>query len=349
MKIENEIFKRMHVNFDKLIDYGFMRESDNYKYSKIFMNGNFKADIMITKNGILSGRVYDLQIDDEYTNIRIENNVGEFINSVKEEYQNILIDIRNHCFEKEYFIHDQANRIARLIIDRYQDIPEFLWVKFPGYGVFRNSNNNKWYSIIMNINKSKIDKNHFKEIEIINVKLEEEKIKKLLTRKGFYPSYHMNKKNWITIILDDTLSDEEIMDYVKESHSYTEISKEWLVPANPKFYDVIHCFDETDTITWKQSTNIVEGDIIYLYVGKPYSAILYQCEVIEAHIPYFYQDQNLSIKEVMKIKLLKRYHPQEFTLERLGHYGINTIRGPRSITKKLSQELTRAKEDNYEE
>lgn len=45
-----------------------------------------------------------------------------------------------------------------------------------------------------------------------------QKIPDLLKKKGFYPAYHMNKKNWVTIILDDTLSDTEIMQYVKTSY-----------------------------------------------------------------------------------------------------------------------------------
>ena len=31
----------------------------------------------------------------------------------------------------------------------------------------------------------------------------------------------MNKKYWITVILDETLSDKEIMELIEESHSFT--------------------------------------------------------------------------------------------------------------------------------
>ena len=68
-----------------------------------------------------------------------------------------------------------------------------------------------------------------------------------------------------------------------------------------------------DTITWKQSNNIHVGDLVYLYVGSPYSAILYQCEAIEVNIPYEYQDKNLSMNRVMKIKLLKKYKEDQYT------------------------------------
>ena len=54
------------------------------------------------------------------------------------------------------------------------------------------------------------------------------------------------------------------------------------------------------------------------YIRKasaPISAILYKCEVLEVDIPYKYSDKNVSMKKVMKIKLLKRYEQDKFTYE----------------------------------
>ena len=51
----------------------------------------------------------------------------------------------------------------------------------------------------------------------MNVKLDKDEITELLKTRGFYPAYHMNKKNWITILLDDTISDEVIMCLIEKS------------------------------------------------------------------------------------------------------------------------------------
>ena len=32
----------------------------------------------------------------------------------------------------------------------------------------------------------------------------------LLSEKGFLPAYHMNKNTWISVLLDDSVSDEKI-------------------------------------------------------------------------------------------------------------------------------------------
>ena len=82
------------------------------------------------------------------------------------------------------------------------------------------------------------------------------------------------------------------------------------------------------------------GDIIYLYVGAPVSAILYKCRVTETDIPYNYQDRNLTIKALMKIKLLKRYDKNSFTFKVLNdEYGIFAVRGPRGVPFSLSEAL----------
>ena len=87
--------------------------------------------------------------------------------------------------------------------------------------VFRNSINKKWYGIIMYINKEKLGGEN-KKVEVMNVKLPPEMIEELLKRKDFYKAYHMNKKYWITFILNDSLPDEKIIELVEISHTYTE-------------------------------------------------------------------------------------------------------------------------------
>ena len=84
--------------------------------------------------------------------------------------------------------------------------------------VFLKKDNNKWFAIIMNINRNKLD-NLFEDIEIINVKIKENNLNDLLKIKGVYKAYHMNKNSWISIILNDSLSDDFIFKLVKESYN----------------------------------------------------------------------------------------------------------------------------------
>ena len=340
MQIEQELFERTHVNFSKLKEYGFEKKKDCYYYSKILLD-NFKVDIVIDKKGLVTGKIYDLIAEEEYINFRIESQVGKFVSSIREAYRKLLEDIRINCFQKEFFVSDQANRITNKIIDLYHDEPDFAWESAPGHGIFRNPQNDKWYALIMHIDRNKIDKTTTGKVEAINLKLSPATVCKLQQEKGFYEAYHMNKKNWITIILDNTIADERVIDYIKESHKFTETSSTWLLHANPKFYDIIACFNKTDTILWKQPNNIKVKDKVYIYVGIPYKAILYQCEVTEVDISYQYQDQNLLMTKAMKIKRIKQYKKEEYPFDKLKKYGVKSIRGPRHIPEKLEQEMNK--------
>lgn len=333
--IEEELFNKYVVNTDKLIDYGFKLENNKYIYEILFMDNSFKAIIEIDNN-IVKGKVIDLSFGEEYTLFRREGELGEFASAIKSEYISILNDIKNNCFTKELFVSSQANRITKLIYDRYNVEPEFLWDDSPDYGVFRNKRSNKWFGIIMNIDKSKIIEYSSGLVEIINIKLDN--VSNYLNISGIYPAYHMNKKSWVSIILDGTLSDNEIMNLINISYELINISTNYIIPANPKYYDIVSAFNDTDIIMWKQPKNILINDYVFLYIASPYSCIMYKCIVVDKDIPYQYRDNNINMDYIMKIKLIKKYN-NEFTLDKLKAYGIKTIRGPRSVPPKLLKEL----------
>ena len=73
----------------------------------------------------------------------------------------------------------------------------------------------------MNVNKSNFLPNTKDEfVDVINVRIDENKREEILKNKGIYPSYHMNKQKWISILLDDTFSDEEVMKYIAYSRDF---------------------------------------------------------------------------------------------------------------------------------
>lgn len=126
----------------------------------------------------------------------------------------------------------------------------------------------------------------------------------------------------------------------RKKSSRTE-AKDWIIPANPKYYDVVGAFEASDVVTWKQGSDIHVGDIIYMYVAAPYSAILYKCRAVEVDIPYEYKDENLTLKQAMKIELLEKYEPGVWTFERMKQFGVYAVRGPRNMPAELKREMER--------
>lgn len=219
MNIETEIFKKSKINYNKLLDYGFTKDKNTYTYKKSLID-NFEVFITVDKEDI-TGKIFDTLAKEEYTNFRLDTTSG-YSTIIREKYEELLNDIAKKCCEFRLFSNDQANRINNCINDIYNDNPEFLWDKFQDTCIYRNPKNKKWYALITSVDKSKLDEKENGIIEIINLKLEPIKIQELLTIKGFYKAYHMNKKYWISIALDNSIPDTKIFELIKESHSYTE-------------------------------------------------------------------------------------------------------------------------------
>ncbi len=218
MGIEEDIFKKHIIKENKLKKYGFKSKNNKLIFEKNLSEKDFKVIIEYNKN--INGKILDLTTKEEYTNFRIESTNG-FSSVIREEFINILTDIRNKCAENQLFQTKQAQNISKYIIKKYNDEPEFLWKNFPTYAIFRNKENNKWYALFGSVAINKVDHNSSSSeiVEIINLKVDKNEITELLKQNGIYEAYHMNKKHWITIIFDETLKDSEIKKLVDKSYT----------------------------------------------------------------------------------------------------------------------------------
>lgn len=112
--------------------------------------------------------------------------------------------------------------ILKYAKDKFGSEPEYLWAKFPNYAVLRNKNNYKWYAVIMNVSKKKLGLSTNEAIDILNVKCDPIIIGSLLQKTGYFSAYHMNKNNWITILLDGSVATEEIFNLINLSFELTK-------------------------------------------------------------------------------------------------------------------------------
>ena len=60
------------------------------------------------------------------------------------------------------------------------------------------------------------------KIDVLNVKLNPELIQSLIDKKHFFPAYHMNKKYWITILLDSDTDVNLVKSLIDESFKLVE-------------------------------------------------------------------------------------------------------------------------------
>lgn len=107
----------------------------------------------------------------------------------------------------------------------YGSEPEYLWKNTPDACVFRHLENRKWYGLVMNISKEKLGISESGNIDILNVKCDTMMIGSMLLKKGYFPAYHMNKKHWLTIVLDGSVPEEEIRLFIDQSYELTNFIK----------------------------------------------------------------------------------------------------------------------------
>ena len=236
------------------------------------------------------------------------------------------------------------------ISKKYHVSPEFLWKRYPDYAVFRHEDNKKWFALVMDVRREKLGLPGDGWVDIVNVKVDDPMYADILVRQeGFFRGYHISRGNWISILLDGTVPLENVCGMIdtgylvtasKQKKEKTRPPKEWLIPSNPSYFDIVKAFEEKKELDWKQGAGIRKGDTVYMYVGAPVSAVLYRCLVTETDIPCRYRNKNLTIKNLMKIRLQEKYEPSRFSLAVLREeYGVWGVRGPRSVPAGLSDAL----------
>ena len=122
----------------------------------------------------------------------------------------------------------------------------------------------------------------------------------------------------------------------------------WIIPCNPKYYDVVAAFDNLDVIEWSQPTSTTVGDTVYIYVGEKYKSIMYKCEVIAAdlfgnrssedHVYYNEMSKDPDAR-YMKLRLIEKYPAGQYPLKDLRENGLTSVQGRSKATVQLMKYL----------
>ena len=209
-----EIFKAYQFNRKKAKEYGFVEKQGVWTYSCQILQGDFVMTVSITADNV-SFQVFDQETGDLYPQVHMESMRGTFVGSVREACLEVLYDIRKACFEVQEFLYPQTKRIMALVQAKYGNQLEYLWEKSPDTSVLRHEDNQKWYAILMRIPLDRLDKGREGLVEVVNLK--HDQVADLLSQNGIYPAFHMNKRYWISIPLDDTLTDEKVLELFERS------------------------------------------------------------------------------------------------------------------------------------
>ena len=213
-----EIFKSYQFNQEKAQAYGFVENGEVWNYSSQILEGDFVMTVSITTENV-SFQVFDQETGDLYPQVHMESMTGSFVGNVREACLEILYQIRKACFEVQDYICPQTKRIMAQVQEKYGNQLEYLWEKSPDTAVLRHEGNKKWYAVLMKISWDKLEKGREGQVEALNLK--HDQVADLLSKKGIYPAFHMNKRYWISVAFDDTLSDEMVLELIEKSWNLT--------------------------------------------------------------------------------------------------------------------------------
>ncbi|MBQ9316051.1 MAG: MmcQ/YjbR family DNA-binding protein [Atopobiaceae bacterium] len=85
--------------------------------------------------------------------------------------------------------------------------------------VFMRPDNKKWFAATKNIGCKSLGIDRAGRIDILNVKLDPRVVATLRVREGFMPAWYMNQNSWVTILLDGSVADEEIREYLDMAYA----------------------------------------------------------------------------------------------------------------------------------
>ena len=224
--------------------------------------------------------------------------------------------------------------------------PDRPFPNSPESPVLRHRDSRKWFGIVMEVPRERLGLAGEGSVGVLNLKCSPLLAGALREREGILPAYHMNREQWISVLLDGTVPPEEIFPLVDLSFELTASRGRpagpvsWLVPANPKYYDLAAAIRDSEdgTFLWKQSSRVKPGDTVYIYVAAPVSGIRWKCRAVETDIPFSFADGPVRMEKVMRLKLRKTYR-KAVGLPVLKEHGVSTVRGPRLMPDSLLEAM----------
>ena len=204
-------------NFSKeqLKGFGFKDEAEKLVYREEILDRSFLIEIVFVDSQLLV-EVYDLEFDEDYSLYSVDSAVGETVQNIREHVENLLSSILG--------LADESRRISLEVIDycnnKYGENHVSPFKKHLDILAFVNEKN-KWYALFLDVDYSKLIKNTdiTTKVKILNVKYPTDKILEIIDNKNIFSAYHMNKKHWISIVIDKNIKLETIKELIDISYS----------------------------------------------------------------------------------------------------------------------------------
>ena len=207
--------EKYNLSKEQLNRFGFKEEAEKLVYRKEILDSSFLIEIVFVNSQLLI-EVYDLEFDEIYSLFSVESAIGETVQNIREHVEDILSSILG--------LADESGKISSEVIDycnnKYGGNHINPFKKHPDILAMVNEKN-KWYALLLDVEYNKLNKNTdiTTKVKILNLKYPTDNISDIIDNQNIFPAYHMNKKHWISVVLDKNIKLETIKELIDISYS----------------------------------------------------------------------------------------------------------------------------------
>ena len=197
---------------DRLINFGFQFEENILFFRKNILNDTFRIEIKLI-NKYFEVEVYDLDFNEVYSLFSVDSANGEIVTAIREEVKDVLEKIL--CLES--IIYED---VLRYVKERYNSTTVKPFKTNPDIKALVTAKN-KWYALFLDVEYNKLQKDSLvdSKVKIVNLKHLSSEISTVIDNRNIFPSYHMNKNHWISVVLDNNIDTEYVKELIELSYN----------------------------------------------------------------------------------------------------------------------------------
>ena len=211
------LLEQYDIDCKRAIAYGFSRTEAGLELKKELPGVGLYAVFVIAGKSF-EVNVFDADTDEEYLPFNVLDNITGFVTGIREQVEDLVQEIKEKCLINS----NMKLRLMEYCERKFGTEPEAPWEDSPDAYTFKTAKRNKWYALFMTIPYKSLGLVAKGTLDVVNIKLPPEKVLDLIDRVHFYPAYHMNKKHWITIVLDKEVDEPLVQQLLEESYGLVE-------------------------------------------------------------------------------------------------------------------------------
>ena len=211
------LLEQYDIDCKRAIAYGFSRTEAGLELKKELPGVGLYAVFVIAGKSF-EVNVFDADTDEEYLPFNVLDNITGFVTGIREQVEDLVQEIKEKCLLNS----NMKLRLMEYCERKFGTEPEAPWEDSPDAYTFKTAKRNKWYALFMTIPYKSLGLVAKGALDVVNIKLPPEKVLDLIDRVHFYPAYHMNKKHWITIVLNKEVDEPLVQQLLEESYGLVE-------------------------------------------------------------------------------------------------------------------------------